>query len=1083
MVSINRKYNIDFVSIPGEMAALTQEKDWSQTSIGAFKDWPQCLTILVGIVLNSRFPMVLFWGKELISFYNDAFRPSLGQNGKHPHMLGMRAEEAWTEIWDIIQPLFDQVLSGKGAIWSEDQLIPIFRNGKIEDVYWTFSYSPVNGDTGKIDGLLVTCTETTEKVITKKKLEESERRLRSMILQAPVSIGIFQGRDYITEIANSRALQMWGKTEEEVLNKPILEAMQELKSQGIKELLDEVYNTGRVFSASELPIQMLRNGKLETAYVNFSYEPLYNPNGEVDRIMAVGSEVTAQVMAHKKIEASEEFNRMVLENSPDCLSILDNEGRLQYMNLNGLSQMEIDDFSLFKSRYYWDLWGIENEHVAKDVFNKVLTGKTAQFTAFCPTSKGTSKWWDVIVSSVEKKGEGIQQIISVSRDITEQKNIDLKTLDNERKLNIVLEASQLGVYELDMQTDMVSCSERFREIFGYANDEKLSHTSFINRLLPEDKTIRDNAFNRALETGSLIYKSRILLPDKSIRWIEISGKISYDEKNKPTRLIGTCRDITEEKQFRTAIEESEKKFRLLADSMPQHIWTADPKGNLNYFNESVFNYSGLTREQLDKDGWIQIVHPDDREGNVKKWNESITSGEDFVFEHRFRRHDGEYRWQLSRAIPQRNERGAIQMWVGTSTDIQEQKKFGQELERQVTERTAELEKLNKSLKKSEERYHLMVEEVQDYAILYLNCDGIVENWNAGAERIKGYKAGEIIGKNFANFYTLEDRQNGLPKKLLSVAVRENKAVQEGWRVRKDQTLFWASVVITALHNENGEVIGFSKVTHDLTEKKEADDTLRKQKLELEQKNAELEKINKELQSFAYISSHDLQEPLRKIQTFASRIIEKEKDNLSETGRDLFGRMQKAAERMQSLINDLLAYSRTHTLEKDFELLNLEAIIQKVRQDLKEEIEQKHATINILGTCDLRVIPFQFQQLFFNLINNSLKFSNPKKALTITINSKYAPGGKLEKKNLQPETNYCHIIVSDNGIGFEPQYNEKIFELFQRLHGKNEFPGTGIGLAIVKRIVENHNGIITANGKEGEGATFDIYIPEYGKSVN
>jgi signal transduction histidine kinase len=188
-------------------------------------------------------------------------------------------------------------------------------------------------------------------------------------------------------------------------------------------------------------------------------------------------------------------------------------------------------------------------------------------------------------------------------------------------------------------------------------------------------------------------------------------------------------------------------------------------------------------------------------------------------------------------------------------------------------------------------------------------------------------------------------------------------------------------------------------------------------------------------------------------------------------------MQGSAERMQSLIDDLLAYSRTHTLQKDFEKINLGTVIEKVERDLKEDIEQKHATIDVKEACDVRIIPFQFQQLFYNLISNSLKFSNPEKPLQITITSRYATGSKLENDLLKKDESYCHITIADNGIGFEPVYNEKIFELFQRLHGKNEFPGTGVGLAIVKRIVDNHNGIITAKGEEGTGARFDIYLPE------
>jgi PAS domain S-box-containing protein len=352
----------------------------------------------------------------------------------------------------------------------------------------------------------------------------------------------------------------------------------------------------------------------------------------------------------------------------------------------------------------------------------------------------------------------------------------------------------------------------------------------------------------------------------------------------------------------------------------------------------------------------------------------------------------------------------------------------------------------------------------------------VENWNTGAEKIKGYKAKEIIGKSFSIFYTESDLNSNLPWTLLKQAALTGRARQEGWRVRKNGSLFWASVVITAVHNEQHEVIGFSKVTHDLTEKKNADDRLQKNAAELEEKNRELERINKELESFAYISSHDLQEPLRKIQTFSSRILEKEFVNLSENGKENFKRMQNAAERMQTLINDLLTYSRTNTSEHKFEKTRLDKIIDEVREDLKEDLIEKQATVEATELCSINVIPFQFRQMMNNLIGNALKFSNPVHPPLIRIKSEIVSGSKINNKKLLPHHNYCHITVADNGIGFEPQYSEKIFEVFQRLHGKAEYHGTGIGLAIVKKIVENHNGIVTATSELNKGATFDIYIP-------
>ncbi len=244
----------------------------------------------------------------------------------------------------------------------------------------------------------------------------------------------------------------------------------------------------------------------------------------------------------------------------------------------------------------------------------------------------------------------------------------------------------------------------------------------------------------------------------------------------------------------------------------------------------------------------------------------------------------------------------------------------------------------------------------------------------------------------------------------------------------------------------------------------------------ERKNKELVNMNKELQSFTYISSHDLQEPLRKIQIFATHIQEKEIPNLSEKGKDYFKRMQDAANNMQVLIEDLLAFSRLSNVNRKFELTNLAEVIEEVRTGFNDVIDEKHATIEVLESCQLNIIPFQFRQLLQNLISNSLKFSSPDRNPHIIIkssNSNETPTGNDQLFNGKP---YCHISVSDNGIGFHPQYQEKIFELFERLNQNEDYDGTGIGLSIVKKVVENHGGIITATGKIGKGATFDIYIP-------
>jgi len=246
--------------------------------------------------------------------------------------------------------------------------------------------------------------------------------------------------------------------------------------------------------------------------------------------------------------------------------------------------------------------------------------------------------------------------------------------------------------------------------------------------------------------------------------------------------------------------------------------------------------------------------------------------------------------------------------------------------------------------------------------------------------------------------------------------------------------------------------------------------------EKEKRAAELIIANKELESFNYISSHDLQEPLRKIQTFSTRLIADESQNLSDKGKEYVLRIEDAANRMRTLIVDLLAYSRTTTSDRKFETTSLTPIMEAVKNDFKEIITAKQATIELGEMCDAHIIPFQFHQLLHNLIGNALKFSNPDRPPHIIINSRNIKGSKVKDQKLLSEKEYCHITVTDNGIGFAPQYKDHIFEIFKRLHDKEKISGTGIGLTIAKKIVENHNGVIIATGELNKGASFDIYIP-------
>ena len=289
-------------------------------------------------------------------------------------------------------------------------------------------------------------------------------------------------------------------------------------------------------------------------------------------------------------------------------------------------------------------------------------------------------------------------------------------------------------------------------------------------------------------------------------------------------------------------------------------------------------------------------------------------------------------------------------------------------------------------------------------------------------------------------------------------------------IRKDGALryFKSMGKIVEYDTEKYILIG---INHDITEQFLTNK-------EIENKNAELIRSNIELASFNHVASHDLQEPLRKIQVFISRIFDDKELHLSERNMDYFKRMQSSANRMQILIDDLLAYSRVNGTDNTFEKTDLNLIIETVLNEFAQAqtIEEKNITINFSNLPEIGGIPFQLKQLFTNLIGNSLKYNDVNRPLIINIQATVVDGNEIPNANIDANKKYNKITVSDNGLGFEQEYAEKIFTLFQRLHDKQTFSGTGIGLAICKKVVENHHGFIVATGTPNEGATFDIYIP-------
>ncbi len=372
-----------------------------------------------------------------------------------------------------------------------------------------------------------------------------------------------------------------------------------------------------------------------------------------------------------------------------------------------------------------------------------------------------------------------------------------------------------------------------------------------------------------------------------------------------------------------------------------------------------------------------------------------------------------------------------------------------------------------------------------------NENGLCTFLNTKWKELTGENVEDGLGNLWLDVIHPDDRQN--IEIAWTKSVSERKVFEAKFRMRNDKGGYVVGYANSLPRfDSNHTFIGYTGIIQDVTTQEQIKNSLermvldrtadlRKKNLELEDaeqalkaKNLELEKTNGELSSFAHVASHDLQEPLRKIQTFTAKVMQSDGDKLSQMGQDLMTRVRTSASRMRDLIQDILSYSKADKSDDKVEPTDLNEILTDVIREFEVKIEETGAVIENTGLPALRVVPFQFHQLFLNLVSNGLKFSKANWAPYILFQSQLTTADLVP--GMQGAQKFHHITVSDNGIGFDAQDAEKIFEIFNRLHGRRDFEGTGIGLAICKKVVERHGGKMTAEGEADKGATFHIYLP-------
>ena len=543
---------------------------------------------------------------------------------------------------------------------------------------------------------------------------------------------------------------------------------------------------------------------------------------------------------------------------------------------------------------------------------------------------------------------------------------------------------------------------------------------------------------------------------------------NYDELLRTKENYRALNTALEEKvkERTTELSESEERFRLVANATNDAIWDLNLQNDSIWWSDSFYHRFGFERkEEANTHGfWLSRIHPDDRAAVSESVNQAIRSATPWSAKYRFEKADGSYANILDRGTILYDAKGKPCRMMGAMMDITESEMS----ERRLKEKNDELQLLFEEFK--------FVTDFMPQMVWATQPDGYHDFYNKRWYDYTGLTFEQTKDKGWSLVLHPDDFDHTW--KVWDLSLKTGRAYETEYRMRRfDGVYRWFLARATPLRDEKGRIVKWFGTCTDVHDQKMASDIL-EQKVkerteELQKTNLELEASNNELLQFASVASHDLKEPLRKIHMFSNLIKDRYLASLDGAG-DYMDRIISASARMTKLINDLLTFTRL-SVTSNFEAKSLNSIVDEVMSDLELSISEKQATIEVQELPVVEVISGQMRQVFQNIISNALKFSKKDEKPRIAIRGEIVDSCAIDAKE-DSEGDYCRITINDNGIGFDNQYAEKIFTIFQRLHPRDRYDGTGIGLAITKKIIEKHNGIIMASSKENEGATFVLVFP-------
>lgn len=629
-------------------------------------------------------------------------------------------------------------------------------------------------------------------------------------------------------------------------------------------------------------------------------------------------------------------------------------------------------------------------------------------------------------------------------------------------------AAGIGIWDNDLLTNTIFLSGKGHELYGFAKDEKVTLEMLVNRIHPADRARTSAKIDASLSGTGAAYDNeyRIIDPETEevARWVRSQGRAYFNEAGRPYRFTGTVQDITAEVKAR----ETHQKLLALVDNSIELMSILENDQKNSYINKAGMEMLGFgSIEEVNQTPISELHTPEDIafvQANVipAVLNEGRWSGEMNV------RH-----LKTGEIFPVYNNTVRIHDNV-TGEPIA----IGAVMRDMRPEKAAQ-----RALAESEKNFRTLVMQAPVGICIISVPEMVVEMVNDSFLDLSFKTRNEVLNQKLADIYPEAARESFINILEQVASTKQPFYGKEVEVIQEHDTgisPMYVDFVFEPLFEWDGSVRRIMDVTIDVTDKVIARKRLQENETELQkrvaERTAELERKNKELEEFTFVTSHDLQEPIRKIRLFTEMIREKDYDKLSGYSKTRFDKITESAERMSASLKELLSFASLNK-EEEKEPVDLNAVLQVVESDLELLLEQSKATLIKENLPVVAAVPYQMHQLFYNLINNAVKFGGNNTSPVIEISKRdITPGELAVHPELDPGQRYIEVTVKDNGIGFEQEQAERIFGLFQRLHTRQEYSGTGIGLALCRKIMTRHGGIIYARSAPGEGASFHLAFP-------